>query len=161
VDQLAKGFALDIPIAARRPDLNQWPAVSWDSEFPGGWSWTPSFYEHHKDSIRWRYRCFDRILLNGLIQPFRQPERVVGFFSSYRQLYPVSRNTLRGIAEQFQQWLKGWTEKRKVPVLDAPNGRRDDFVDPYFKGQTPVGEAVDAICGPGVPRVPRSRPGTK
>ena len=39
-----------------------------------------SFYEHHKDSIRFDYRCFDRILLNGLIQPFQQPERVVGFF---------------------------------------------------------------------------------
>ena len=66
-----------------------------------------SFYEHHKDSIRWHYRCFDRLLLNGLIQPFQQPERVVGFFNSYRQLYPVSRNTLRGIAEHFQQWLRG------------------------------------------------------
>jgi len=39
-----------------------------------------SFFEHHKDSISWHYRCFDRILLNGLIQPFQQPERVVGFF---------------------------------------------------------------------------------
>ena len=96
-----------------------------------------SFYEHHKGSIRWHYRCFDRILLNGLIQPFQQPERVVGFFNTYRQLYPVSRNTLRGIADQFQHWLKGWTEKRKVPVLDAPNGRRDDFVDPYFNGASP------------------------
>jgi hypothetical protein len=26
-----------------------------------------SFYEHHKDNIRFHYRCFDRILLNGLI----------------------------------------------------------------------------------------------
>jgi hypothetical protein len=34
-----------------------------------------SFYQHHKDSINWHYRCFDRILLNGLIQPFQQPER--------------------------------------------------------------------------------------
>ena len=34
-----------------------------------------SFYEHHKDSIRWHYRCFDRILLNGLIQPIQQLER--------------------------------------------------------------------------------------
>ena len=34
-----------------------------------------AFYEHHKDSIRFGYRCFDRILLNGLIQPFQQPER--------------------------------------------------------------------------------------
>jgi hypothetical protein len=41
-----------------------------------------SFYEHHKDSINWHYRCFDRILLNGLILPFQQPERVVGFFST-------------------------------------------------------------------------------
>ena len=50
-----------------------------------------AFYEHHQDSIRWQYRCFDRILLNGLIQPFQQPERVVGFFNTYRHLYPVSR----------------------------------------------------------------------
>ena len=93
-----------------------------------------SFYEHHRDSIRWQYRCFDRILLNGLIQPFQQPERVVGFFNTYRQLYPVSRHVLRDIADQFQRWLKGWSEKRNIPVADAPKGRRDDFVDPYFKG---------------------------
>ena len=29
-----------------------------------------AFYAYHKDSIRFGYRCFDRILLNGLIQPF-------------------------------------------------------------------------------------------
>ena len=63
-----------------------------------------SFYEHHKDSIRFHYRCFDRILLNGLIQPFQQPERVIGFFDAYRHLYPVSRSTLHGIADRFQQW---------------------------------------------------------
>ena len=33
-----------------------------------------AFYEHHKDSIRFGYRCFDRILLNGLIQPFQSPK---------------------------------------------------------------------------------------
>src|SRR5271167_1820286 len=93
-----------------------------------------SFYDHHKDSIRWQYRCFDRILLNGLIQPFQQPERVVGFFNTYRQLYPVSRHTLRDIAEQFQRWLKGWSEKRNIPVAEAPKGRRDDFVEAYFRG---------------------------
>jgi hypothetical protein len=26
-----------------------------------------AFYEHHKDSIRFGYRCFDRILLNGAV----------------------------------------------------------------------------------------------
>src|ERR1700720_3955615 len=96
-----------------------------------------SFYEHHKDSIRFHYRCFDRILLNGLIQPFQQPERVVGFFDTYRQLYPVSRDTLRGIADRFQQWLGSWVQRRDIPVLDAPKGRRDEFVEPYFKDAKP------------------------
>ncbi len=35
-----------------------------------------AFVEHHKNSIQFGYRCFDRLLLNGLIQPFRQPERI-------------------------------------------------------------------------------------
>ena len=61
-----------------------------------------TFYEHHRDSIRFGYRCFDRLLLNGLIQPFQQPERVVGFFNTYRQLYPVSKPVLRDIARQYQ-----------------------------------------------------------
>lgn len=96
-----------------------------------------SFYQHHRDSIRWQYRCFDRILLNGLIQPFQQPERVVGFFNTYRHLYPVTRHLLRGIADHFQQWLKGWTERASIPVVEAPEGRRDEFVDPYFKRAKP------------------------
>ena len=41
-----------------------------------------AFYEHHKDSIQFGYRCFDRLLLNGLIQPFQQPERVVGLMNA-------------------------------------------------------------------------------
>jgi hypothetical protein len=102
-----------------------------------------SFYEHHKHGIRFHYRCFDRILLNGLIQPFQQPERVIGFFDAYRQLYPVSRDTLRGIADGFHQWLKSWSAKRNIPILDAPKGRRDEFVEPYFKNAEP--DAIVAV----------------
>jgi hypothetical protein len=92
-----------------------------------------TFYEHHKNSIKFAYRCFDRILLNGLIQPFQQPERVIGFFNAYRQGQRVTRNLLGDIAQQFQNWLKNRCQKWGVPILDAPEGRRDDFVDPYFK----------------------------
>ena len=95
-----------------------------------------TFYDHHRDSIRWHYRCFDRILLNGLIHlPADGARR--RFFNTYRQLYPVSRNVLRGIADQFQTWLKAWASKRSIPVMDAPHGRRDDFVDPYFNRAKP------------------------
>jgi hypothetical protein len=53
------------------------------------------------NSIKFGYRCFDRILLNGLIQPFQQPERVIGFFNAYREGERVTRKRLRDIAEQF------------------------------------------------------------
>src|SRR5215472_3366765 len=87
-----------------------------------------AFFEHHKNSIRFRYRCFDRILLNAVIQPFQQPERVVGFFGSYRKLYPVSRNLLRDIAGQFHNWVVNRSQKWGAPIVEAPKGRRDEFV---------------------------------
>jgi hypothetical protein len=96
-----------------------------------------TFYEHHKNSIRFQYRCFDRILLNGLIQPFQQEERVVGFFGNYRDLYPVSRDVLREIATQFQNWVVNRSKVWKAPILDDPDGRRDDFVLPYFTAAKP------------------------
>jgi hypothetical protein len=101
-----------------------------------------AFYEHHKNNIRFNYRCFDRIVLNGLIQPFQQPERAVGFFSTYREQYPVSRDVLTEIADQFQNWLKNRSEKWGAPVLDAPAGRRDEFVEPYLKKTKPDEVAV-------------------
>lgn len=96
-----------------------------------------AFYEHHQDNIRFRYRCFDRLLLNGLIQPFQQPERVVGFFWTYRHVYPVSRDLLRGIANQYHHWVQNRSQKWGAPVLAAPQGRRDDFVEPYFRHAQP------------------------
>jgi hypothetical protein len=96
-----------------------------------------AFYEHHEHSIRAGYRCFDRILLNGLIQPFQQPERVVGFFSFYRKLFPVTRKVLTDIADRFQNWVKDKSCKWGARILEAPTSRRDEFVEPYFRGAKP------------------------
>ena len=92
-----------------------------------------TFYEHHQDNIKFNYRCFDRILLNGLIQPFQQPERVIGFFNAYREGQRVTRQLLRDIGEQFHNWVKNRAQKWGAPILEAPTGRRDDFVAPFFK----------------------------
>lgn len=93
-----------------------------------------AFYEHHKDSIRFHYRCFDRILLNGLIQPFQQPARVMGFFWTYRQTYPVSRDVLREIASQYHNWVKNRSLRWDAPILPAPKEeKRNQFVLPYFR----------------------------
>jgi hypothetical protein len=101
-----------------------------------------AFVEHHKNSIQFGYRCFDRLLLNGLIQPFQQPERVLGFFNTYRDGKRVTRKTLTEIADQFQYWLKNRSEKWDAPILEAPEGegdesRRDRFLDAYFQNAKP------------------------
>ena len=102
-----------------------------------------AFVEHHKDNIQFGYRCFDRLLLNGLIQPFQQPERVLGFFNVYRDGKRVTRKVLTDIADQFQNWLKNRSEKWGAPVLEAPEDeRRDDFVLPYLNNCEPDRVAV-------------------
>ena len=102
-----------------------------------------AFVEHHKDNIQFGYRCFDRLLLNGLIQPFQQPESVLGFFNTYREGKRVTRKTLTDIPDQFQNWLKNRSEKWGAPVLDAPEDeRRDDFVLPYLNNCEPDRVAV-------------------
>ena len=65
-----------------------------------------AFVEHHKNSIQFGYRCFDRLLLNGLIQPFQQPERVLDFFNTYRQGKRVTRRTLTEIADPQSLWAR-------------------------------------------------------
>lgn len=92
-----------------------------------------AFFEHHQDSIRLNYRCFDRLLLNGLIQPFQQPERVIGFFNHYREGKRVTRDLLHEIADQFKNWVTNRSKKWKAPIVEAPQSRRDDFMDAYFK----------------------------
>ncbi len=92
-----------------------------------------AFFEHHQDSIRLNYRCFDRLLLNGLIQPFQQPERVIGFFNHYREGKRVTRDLLHEIADQFKNWVTNRSKKWKAPIVEAPNSRRDEFMDAYFK----------------------------
>ena len=96
-----------------------------------------TFYEHHENSIRFGYRCFDRILINGLIQPFQQPERVVGFFNTYRQQYPVSKAVLTDIATQYQRWVLAQAKAWRTPIVEAPAGRRDAFVEPHFRRTKP------------------------
>ena len=101
-----------------------------------------TFYEHHENSIRFGYRCFDRVLINGLIQPFQQPERVVGFFTTYREQYPVSKAVLTDIATQYQRWVLAQAKAWRTPIVEAPSGRRDAFVEPYVRRAKPDHVAV-------------------
>jgi hypothetical protein len=94
-------------------------------------------FEHHQHSIAFDYRCFDRMLLNAAIQPFQQPERVVGFFWAYRHQYPVSRQLLGEISTQYHHWVKNRSGKWDAPILEASEERRDAVLKPYLGGAQP------------------------
>jgi hypothetical protein len=96
-----------------------------------------AFFKHHQDSIRFSYRCFDRLLLNGCIQHFLDGARALGFFWVYRKIYPVSRKVLRDIASQYHNWVEGSASKWDTEIVGDPEGRRDDFVEPYFRNAQP------------------------
>lgn len=96
-----------------------------------------AFIEHHKDSIKFSYRCFDRILLNGCIQSFLDGARAQGFFWVYRHIFPVSRNVLRQVANDYHNWADHSAQKWRVEIVGAPEGRRDEFVEPYFENAKP------------------------
>jgi len=86
-----------------------------------------TLYEHHKSSIKFAYRCFDRILLNGLIQPFQQPERVIGFFNAYRDGERVTRNLLRKYRpSNFRTGSRTVARNGVRPSWMHPTGRRDE-----------------------------------
>src|SRR5438093_9666610 len=76
-----------------------------------------AFVEHHAPSIQFGYRCFDRLLLNGLIQPFQQPERVIGFFNAYRGGQRVTRDLLRNVAAHYHHGVKPRSIQRDGPLL--------------------------------------------
>ena len=61
----------------------------------------------------------------------------MGFFHAYRQVYPVSRDVLRDIAQQFHHWVVNRSQKWGAPILEAPEDRRDKFLDPYFRKAKP------------------------
>jgi hypothetical protein len=96
-----------------------------------------AFFEHHKNSIRFAYRCFDRILLNAVIRPFQQAERVIGFFWTYRHLYPVSRNVLRDIANQYHYWVRNRSQTWRLEIQPDPEARRDNFLAHCFRKAEP------------------------
>ena len=79
-----------------------------------------AFVQRHNNSIQFAYRCFDRLLLNGLIQPFQQPERVLGFFD----IGPGDR-----VADLFTGG--GYWTRILVPVV-GPEGKVYAGNNPFF-----------------------------
>jgi hypothetical protein len=102
-----------------------------------------AFVEHHQDSIRFTYSCFDRILLNAIIQPLQYPASVVGFLKNKRQATALTPAYFRAISTDYHQFVQAFAAERQVEIVEPPKDvRREDWVEPFFRrlhGQPGIG----------------------
>jgi hypothetical protein len=62
---------------------------------------------------------------------------VVGFFDTYRRVYRSAEMCCAAPPNNSQDWVKHQADRWNAPLVEAPEGRRDEFVEPYFRGAEP------------------------
>jgi hypothetical protein len=93
-----------------------------------------AFTEHHQPATRFDYSCFDRILLNGVIQVLQIPVCVAGFLKQNRLADRVTPAYLRAISADYHQFVQALAEQRRVEIVQPPKGaRRDEWVEPFYQ----------------------------
>jgi hypothetical protein len=92
------------------------------------------FVEHHRESIRFQYSCFDRMLLNAVVQPMQKPAMIVGFLDKYRQVPSITRAYFREVSEDYHRFVARLATRQDIPIVEPPKGvRREDWVEPFYQ----------------------------
>src|SRR5512143_3203129 len=93
-----------------------------------------AFTEHHQQAIRFDYSCFDRILLNGVIQVLQNPACVVGSLTEKRQAARVTPAFFRAISTDYHHFVQAFAAKRQVEIVQPPKDvRREEWVEPFYQ----------------------------
>jgi len=95
------------------------------------------FVEHHRDSIRFSYSCFDRMICNGSLQQFQHTKRagtIVWFLRTQRQAPPLTRAYFAKISRDYHEWLTHYAQEKGIDIVEPPDDiRREDWVEPYYQ----------------------------
>ena len=92
------------------------------------------FVEHHQQSIRFQYSCFDRMLLNAVVQPMQQPARIVGFLDKCRLVPSITKAYFRSVSEDYHRFVTRLAATQRIPIVEPPKGvRREDWVEPFYQ----------------------------
>jgi len=92
------------------------------------------FVEHHQQSIRFQYSCFDRMLLNAVVQPMQQPAMIVGFLDKCRQVPSITKAYFRQVSEDYHRFVARLAASHHVPIVEPPKGvRREEWVEPFYQ----------------------------
>ncbi len=93
-----------------------------------------AFIEHHQQAIRFDYSCFDRILLNAIIQVLQNPACVVGFLKEKRLATEVTPAYFRAISTDYHLFVQALAEQRHVEIVQPPKDvRREEWVEPFYR----------------------------
>jgi hypothetical protein len=92
------------------------------------------FVEHHQESIRFQYSCFDRMLLNAVVQPMQQPAMIVGFLDKCRQVPSITKAYFRQVSEDYHRFVARLATTEHIQIVEPPKGiRREDWVEPFYQ----------------------------
>lgn len=92
-----------------------------------------AFAERHAGSIRFGYSCFDRMLLNAVIQVLQSPASIVWFLREHRGVPRLSREYFRCVSVEYHQWVEELSGRWRVPIVTPPKGvRRDEWVEGFY-----------------------------
>jgi hypothetical protein len=93
-----------------------------------------AFVEHHQQAIRLDDSCFDRILLNAIIQVLQYPAAVVGFLKEKRLAPQLTPAYFRTISTDYHHFVQGLAEQRHLEIVQPPKDvRREDWVEPFYQ----------------------------
>jgi hypothetical protein len=91
-----------------------------------------AFVEHHQQAIRLDYSCFDRILLNAIIQALQYPSSVVGFLKAKRSADQLTPAYFRTISTDYHHFVQDLAERRRLEIVQPPKDvRREDWGEPF------------------------------
>jgi hypothetical protein len=92
------------------------------------------FIEHHLDSIQFQYSCFDRMLLNAIVQPMQRPAMIVGFLDKCLGVPSITKAYFRRVSEAYHRWVGEIALAQGVQIVEPPKHvRREDWVEPFYQ----------------------------
>jgi hypothetical protein len=92
------------------------------------------FIEHHQQSIRFQYSCFDRMLLNAVVQTMQRPAMIVGFLDKYRHVPSISKAYFSKVSDDYHGFVRRLADAQQIPIVEPPKGvRREEWVEPFYQ----------------------------
>lgn len=93
-----------------------------------------AFLEHHQQAVRLDYSCFDRILLNAIVQVLQNPACVVGFLKEKRLATQRTPAYFRALSTDYHPFVEGLAEQRQREIVQPPKDvRREEWVEPFYR----------------------------